>query len=716
MSAKLIQGTLVGETLGKYKLLALLAVGGTAEIYLARIDGEAGFEKYVVVKSLLDHLADDPDYVQMFLDEARLGAQLDHSNIVQTLELGEQKGRYYMAMEYLAGMSLAQLARKTNQRVTGGKIPVELVLGLAAQTCAGLHYAHRKPTASGHPLNLVHRDISPQNLVVSFDGILKIVDFGIAKADVRDTHTQSGTIKGKFAYMSPEQCQAQKIDHRTDIFALGVILHELLTVRRLFKRTTTYETYEAIIKGNVPTPSSLNSSLGPEIDEVVMKALAYRKEDRYESAEGLGQALLSTLHKRSQVVNASDIAQFYSQHFGPEIKEHQERMRQLITGKRESVADDESINWEIDDIPSDNSDDASVSNVDGSMIEEINPIGDGPEPVMADATRVEVNPLNLMAQLSPIGSRHSKTPARKSQELAANKTIAPGGIAPLPRASSQHEQPDAKQSIQTSGPSAKTIFPGQMMATSPELLEAVADRQKELAQERPSNLGRAEAQPSPSVRAASASSLSSQSPQPQPSQSSADNKPRKTVMGVAIAKPVPATGGQRAAATSNKGAHRNPHSDTDESRKTIERTAQVNSSAPVTASAGARTLYNSPPATSGIDQPTNRLPTAVPNVPATVASPTTGPQAAAPPKTLSSEGGHSLRAQGARSPNYNYAHAPGNVRHPLSQPAPVPHHLNPYPPTTRLRQNNRRSILIAFVFVLSVGLGLGVTLLINSLS
>jgi len=215
-------GSLLGKRLGKYEILALLALGGTAEIYLARIGGAAGFEKWVVVKCLHDHLADDTEFVKMFLDEARLAAFLDHSNIVQTMELGEYENRYYMAMEFLAGLSLAMMIRRAGERLPGGKIPVPLVLNMVAQSCAGLHYAHER-TANGKPLNIVHRDISPQNLVVSFEGVVKIVDFGIAKAEMRETRTRSGTIKGKFAYMSPEQCVANNVDPRTDVFALGEI-------------------------------------------------------------------------------------------------------------------------------------------------------------------------------------------------------------------------------------------------------------------------------------------------------------------------------------------------------------------------------------------------------------------------------------------------------------------------------------------------------------
>ncbi len=338
-------GSLVGERLGKYQLLALIAIGGTAEIYLARIGGEAGFEKYVVVKCLLDHLADDTDFVRMFLDEARLCAQLDHSNIVQTLELGQHEGRYYMVMEHLAGMSLAQLARKTHERVPEGVIPTRIVLGLAAQACAGLHYAHQRTGNDGNQLNVVHRDVSPQNLVVTFEGMLKIVDFGIAKADLRQTHTRSGTIKGKFAYMSPEQCLAEPIDRRTDVFALGTVVHELLTARRLFKRASTYETYQAILKGNAPPPSRYNTSVDAELDQVVLRALAYHKDDRFESTEAFGEAMLGWLHSRGQSISATDVSRYVEKVCAIEIEEHAAHMRELISGHR--LRSGESLRWDV---------------------------------------------------------------------------------------------------------------------------------------------------------------------------------------------------------------------------------------------------------------------------------------------------------------------------------------------------------------------------------
>ncbi len=339
-------GSLLGKRLGKFEILALLALGGTAEIYLARIGGAAGFEKYVVVKCLHDHLADDQEFVKMFLDEARLAAYLDHSNIVQTMELGEHEGRYYMVMEFLAGLSMAMMVRRAGERLPGGRVPVPLVLNMMAQACAGLHYAHERAT-SGKPLNIVHRDISPQNLVISFEGVVKVVDFGIAKAEMRETQTRSGTIKGKFAYMSPEQCVANKVDRRTDVFALGIITHEMLTGRRLFKKPSPYETYQAVIECNVGPPSAQNVEIDPALDPIVMKALAKDREVRYPTAEAFGDALQGYLHHRGKGSGPNEVGRFFEASFLQEIEEHGARMRELISGRDPSI--DTNIGWGSDE-------------------------------------------------------------------------------------------------------------------------------------------------------------------------------------------------------------------------------------------------------------------------------------------------------------------------------------------------------------------------------
>lgn len=418
-------GALVGERLGKYDILALLALGGTAEIYLARIGGAAGFEKYVVVKCLHDHLADDAEFVRMFLDEARLGAQLDHSNIVQTLELGEQNGRYFMVMEYLAGMSLALIARKAVERVPGGRLPEDLVLAVGAQTCTALHYAHEL-SGGGTPLNVVHRDISPQNIVISFEGIVKLVDFGIAKADVRETQTQSGTIKGKFAYMSPEQCVAGEVDRRTDIFALGTILHELLSGRRLFKRDSPYDTYQAIIDGKVPSPSQVNHQLDPALDPVIMKALAYKKEDRYPNAEAFGEALVGLLHRRGKSVSASEFARFLDLRYQKEIDEHATRMRELIEGRPSSNSFDD-LQWDVPDGKSDVASQMHAELVTGRPDTDVAD-ADGSED-QGEVTRIELNPLERIQALHESQSGSASGGSKRQESEPPTQIVQPKGRA-----------------------------------------------------------------------------------------------------------------------------------------------------------------------------------------------------------------------------------------------------------------------------------------------
>jgi serine/threonine-protein kinase len=252
-----------------------------------------------------------------------------------------------MVMEFLAGLSLAMIVRRAAERMPDARIPVPLVLNILAQSCAGLHYAHEK-AMNGKPLNIVHRDISPQNLVISFEGVVKVVDFGIAKAEMRETRTRSGTIKGKFAYMSPEQCVANNVDRRTDVFALGVIAHELLTARRLFKRQSPYETYQAVMECDVQSPSTLEPGIDPALDAVIMRALTKDKAERYPTAEAFGDALLGYLHHRGIGSGPGDVSRFFDGHFAQELEEHSARMRELISG-RDISSVDSGVSWSSGD-------------------------------------------------------------------------------------------------------------------------------------------------------------------------------------------------------------------------------------------------------------------------------------------------------------------------------------------------------------------------------
>lgn len=301
-----------------------------AEIYLARMTGTDGFSKLVVVKRLLQNLAGDKEFVQMFLDEARINARLSHSNIVQVLDLGEADGQYFMAMEYVTGLSVAQVGRMAAQRL--GEVPQGVACGIVAQACAGLHHAHETKLPDGSEMGIIHRDVSPQNLLLTYEGFVKVLDFGIAKAEGRATQTRAGTVKGKFAYMAPEQCTGEGIDRRTDIFALGIILFELCTSRRLFKRGSTFETYEAIIKSEVPDPSSVSASVSKQVSAVILKALERKKEDRFPTAEAMQEALELAMRRSTVRGKSTDLARFLEQNFADQIKEQEELIGRIESG------------------------------------------------------------------------------------------------------------------------------------------------------------------------------------------------------------------------------------------------------------------------------------------------------------------------------------------------------------------------------------------------
>ncbi|HEX3475415.1 MAG TPA: protein kinase [Kofleriaceae bacterium] len=457
-------GQLLGKRLGKYEILALLALGGTAEIYLARIAGAAGFEKYVVVKCLHDHLADDAEFVKMFLDEARLAAHLDHSNIVQTMELGEHEGRYYMVMEFLAGLSLAMIVRRVGERLPGARVPVPLVLNILAQASAGLHYAHEK-AMNGKALNIVHRDISPQNLVISFEGVVKLVDFGIAKAELRETRTRSGTIKGKFAYMSPEQCVANNVDRRTDVFALGVIGHELLTGRRLFKRPSPYETYQAVMECDVKPPSATDPGLDPALDAVIMAATTKDRDDRYPTAEAFGDALLGYLHHRGIGSGPGDVSRFFDAHFALEIEEHSGRMRELIAGRDISI--DSGVSWggedgrDSDPLLGEDPSAASSSELTparrqstGSLSLLLDDLGAGSrseadDEMPAERTRIESNPMERVNELERLAAQGGRAPADGPTQMAPSSAVP---VPPPPRGVEASAQRAGAEQPLVSGP------------------------------------------------------------------------------------------------------------------------------------------------------------------------------------------------------------------------------------------------------------------------
>jgi serine/threonine-protein kinase len=274
---------------GKYTLLTRLATGGMAEIFLARLSGAAGFQKHLVLKRILPQYAEDEHFVAMFLDEARIAAQISHPNVCQVYELGEVDGQYFLTMEYLDGVPLASLMRRASR--TPRAADTRLIAGLMVQASAGLHHAHELRDANGRPLGLVHRDVTPQNLFVTVDGVLKVLDFGVAKAAGASARTRTGSVKGKYAYMSPEQLKGEALDRRADVFALGVVLFEALTGRRLFWRDTDFLIFKAINEDPIPLVRDYRVDCPLALAEIVARAIDRDRENRYPTVRAMGEAV-----------------------------------------------------------------------------------------------------------------------------------------------------------------------------------------------------------------------------------------------------------------------------------------------------------------------------------------------------------------------------------------------------------------------------------------
>jgi serine/threonine protein kinase len=287
--ARPLTGLRPGVHLGRYELLQQLAIGGMAEVYLARVNGIEGFRKRVVLKRILPQYASDPAYVSMFLDEARLAARLHHANIVQVFDVGAAVGDYFIAMEYVAGKDVRAILSAAARQERA--IPLGVALSIAQGICRGLHFAHDLTDDDGRPLGIVHRDVTPANAIVTYDGCTKVLDFGVAKATTQTRETQSGTLKGKIGYMSPEQCQGEALDRRSDVFAIGILLFELTTGTRLYNDDAELKMLMRIVQEDAPLPSSRRNDYPPELEFIVRRALARDREVRYATARDVERDL-----------------------------------------------------------------------------------------------------------------------------------------------------------------------------------------------------------------------------------------------------------------------------------------------------------------------------------------------------------------------------------------------------------------------------------------
>jgi serine/threonine protein kinase len=285
-----------------------------ARIYIGRTTGIGSFERHVVLKLILPERANDATAVQMFLDEARLAASLNHQNVAQVFEVGEDAGIHYLAMEYVHGQDLRALLAKAGSQ--GTRVPLELALTTVAGAAAGLNHAHERRGGDGVPLGIVHRDVSPSNIMVGYEGSVKLLDFGIAKATARSIETQSGIIKGKFAYMSPEQCRGREVDRRSDVFSLGIILYEISTQHRCFRADSDFDTMHRIVTGDVVRPTRLVQGYPQALEAIVLKALAVDANQRYQSAGLLLEAIESYAMSARMSLSTMALGRFMREMFG----------------------------------------------------------------------------------------------------------------------------------------------------------------------------------------------------------------------------------------------------------------------------------------------------------------------------------------------------------------------------------------------------------------
>jgi serine/threonine protein kinase len=306
-----------GVPFGNYRLQRRLARGGMAEVFLARLIGVEGFERRVAIKRILPHLSESEDFRAMFLDEARLAAQLTHPNIVHIYDFGKVEDYYFIAMEYVDGVDIGRMIRRAKER----PVPFELAARIFADVCAGLHFAHHACDPIGRQLEVVHRDVTPQNVLVTYDGVVKLVDFGIAKAQFAAGRTRPGVVKGKYAYMSPEQVEGKGLDGRSDVFSAGICLYEMLTGVPLFRRDDVTASMREIRDGKPIHPEKHRRDVPEELVKIMRRALQTSRDNRYASAAAMQMDLEKFLKSATALGTARELGEYLKRELPPQPEE-----------------------------------------------------------------------------------------------------------------------------------------------------------------------------------------------------------------------------------------------------------------------------------------------------------------------------------------------------------------------------------------------------------
>jgi eukaryotic-like serine/threonine-protein kinase len=327
--AKLFDPSAGRQRVDRYELVGEIASGGMATVYLARLTGVGGFQRFVAMKRLHPHLANEKEFVEMFLDEARIAARIHHPNVVPILEVGASAVGYYLVMEYIEGDTLARLLARAATR--GKRLPVAIALRIALDTLSGLHAAHELKDDAGDAVHLVHRDVSPQNVLIGVDGIARITDFGVARAASRLTATRVGQLKGKIAYMAPEQAAGEEsLDRRADVFASGIVIWEALAAKRLFKAENEAATLSRVMSEPVLPLTQIIPGFNKQLSDVVLRALDRDPEKRYASCAQFADALEAAVTGREGIATPRELAAYVSEVLGDEVAAQREAVRAWI--------------------------------------------------------------------------------------------------------------------------------------------------------------------------------------------------------------------------------------------------------------------------------------------------------------------------------------------------------------------------------------------------
>jgi serine/threonine-protein kinase len=328
---------------GRFELLMEVSHGGMATLYLARLRGPEEFEKLVAIKKIHDHLSQEPEFIAMFLDEARIAARIQHPNVATIFDLGKEEDGHFIAMEYVHGQNLRELLRETVRR--NDELGWEYAVRVVADAAAGLHAAHQLKDADGRLLNVVHRDVSPQNILISYEGHTKVVDFGIAYAVEKMGHTTAGTLKGKAAYMSPEQADGEKLDRRSDIFSLGIVLFESVCMKRLFRRSNHSATLDSVRRADIPSPREIRPDIPEQLENIIKQALARDPADRFSTAEELAESLEQLLISEGKSVTPARLGKLCQKLFHDRKKHKDIQIRRALENKGSEVIQSIGTDW-----------------------------------------------------------------------------------------------------------------------------------------------------------------------------------------------------------------------------------------------------------------------------------------------------------------------------------------------------------------------------------